>query len=47
MYVTSTWAYCYEEDIDFEEYTDRTNYTKSKKSKSFVKKNQETYVKIL
>ena len=38
MYITSTWAYCDEDDIDFEEYTDRTNYTKSKKSKSFVNK---------
>lgn len=38
VYVTSTWAYCSEDDIDFEEYTDRTNYAKSSKSKSFVKR---------
>ena len=38
VYVTSTWAYCSEYDIDFEEYTDKTNYAKSSKSKSFVKK---------
>ena len=38
VYVTSTWAYCSEDDIDFEEYTDKTNYAKSRKSKSFVKK---------
>ena len=38
VYVTSTWAYCSEEDIDFEEYTDKTNYSKNSKSKSFVKK---------
>ena len=38
VYVTSTWAYCSEDDIDFEEYTDKTNYSKSSKSKSFVKK---------
>ena len=38
MYVTSTWNYCSEEDFDFEEYTDETNYAKSSMSKSFVKK---------
>ena len=38
VYVTSTWNYCSEEDFDFEEYTDKTNYSKSNKSKSFVKK---------
>ena len=38
VYVTSTWAYCSEDDIDFEEYTDKTNYAKSSKRKSFVKK---------
>ena len=38
VYVTSTWAYCSEDDIDFEEYTDKTNYAKNGKSKSFVKK---------
>ena len=38
VYVTSTWAYCSEDDIDFEEYTYKTNYAKSSKSKSFVKK---------
>ena len=38
VYVTSTWAYCSEDDIDFEEYTDKTNYSKSSKNKSFVKK---------
>ena len=38
VYVTSTWAYCSEDDIDFEEYTDKTNYSKNSKSKSFVKK---------
>ena len=38
VYVTSTWAYCSEEDMDFEEYTDKTNYAKNSKSKSFVKK---------
>ena len=38
VYVTSTLAYCSEDDIDFEEYTDKTNYAKSRKSKSFVKK---------
>ena len=38
VYITSTWAYCGEDDIDFEEYTDKTNYSKSSKSKSFVKK---------
>lgn len=37
VYVTSTWAYCSDDDIDFEEYTDKTNYAKSRKSKSFVK----------
>ena len=29
VYVTSTWAYCGEDDIDFEEYTDKTNYSKT------------------
>ena len=38
VYVTSTWAYYSEDDIDFEEYTDKTNYAKNGKSKSFVKK---------
>ena len=38
VYVTPTWAYCSDDDIDFEEYTDKTNYAKSSKSKSFVKK---------
>ena len=38
VYVTSTWSYCSEDDIDFEEYTDNTNYSKNVKSKSFVKK---------
>ena len=38
VYVTSTWAYCSEDDIDFEEYTDKTNYAKSSKNKSFVKR---------
>ena len=38
VYVTSTWAYCSEDDIDFEEYTDKTNYAKSSNSKSFVKR---------
>ena len=38
VYVTTTWAYCSEDDIDFEEYTDKTNYAKNGKSKSFVKK---------
>ena len=38
VYVTSTWAYCSGDDIDFEEYTDKTNYAKNGKSKSFVKK---------
>ena len=38
VYITSTWAYCSEDDMDFEEYTDKTNYAKSNKSKSFVKK---------
>ena len=38
VYVTSTWAYCSGDDIDFEEYTDKTNYAKSDKSKSFVKR---------
>lgn len=38
VYVTSTWNYCSEEDFDFEEYTDKTNHSKSSKSKSFVKK---------
>ena len=38
MYVTSTWCYCGEDDIDFEEYTNKTNYAKSSKSKSFIKK---------
>ena len=38
MYVTSTWCYCSEDDIDFEEYTNKTNYAKSSKSKSFIKK---------
>lgn len=38
VYVTSTLAYCSEDDIDFEEYTDKTNYSKNSKSKSFVKK---------
>ena len=38
VYVTSTWDYCSKDDIDFEEYTDKTNYYKSSKSKSFVKK---------
>ena len=38
MYVTSTWTYCSEDDMDFEEYTDKTNYSKNIKSKSFVKK---------
>lgn len=38
VYVTSTWTYCSEDDMDFEEYTDKTNYAKNVKSKSFVKK---------
>lgn len=38
VYVTNTWAYCSEDNIDFEEYTDKTNYGKNGKSKSFVKK---------
>ena len=38
VYVTSTWDYCSEDGIDFEEYTDKTNYAKNGKSKSFVKK---------
>lgn len=38
VYVTSMWTYCSEDDMDFEEYTDKTNYAKSSKSKSFVKK---------
>ena len=38
VYVTSTWAYCSEDDMDFEEYTDKTNYAKNEKSKSFVKR---------
>ena len=38
VYVTSTFAYCNEDDIDFEEYTGKTNYAKNGKSKSFVKK---------
>ena len=38
VYITSTWAYCSEDDMDFEEYTDKTNYAKNRKSKSFVKK---------
>lgn len=38
VYITSTWNYCSEEDFDFEEYTDKTSYAKSNKSKSFVKK---------
>lgn len=38
VYVTPTWAYCSEDDIDFEEYTDKTNYANSIESKSFVKK---------
>lgn len=38
VYITSTWNYCSEEDFDFEEYTDKTSYDKSNKSKSFVKK---------
>ena len=38
VYVTSTWNYCSAEDFDFEEYTDKTNHSKSSKSKSFVKK---------
>lgn len=41
VYVTSTWNYCSEEDFDFEEYTDKTNNSKSSKSKSFVKKIQK------
>lgn len=38
VYITPTWAYCSEDDIDFEEYTDKTNYAKNNKGKSFVKK---------
>lgn len=38
VYVTSTWCYCSEDGIDFEEYTNKTNYAKSSKSKSFIKK---------
>lgn len=38
VYVTSTWNYCSEYDIDFEDYTDKTSYAKSSKSKSFIKK---------
>lgn len=38
VYITSTWCYCSEEDIDFEEYTNKTNYAKSSKSKTFIKK---------
>lgn len=41
VYVTSTWNYCSEEDFDFEDYTDKTSYAKSNKSKSFVKKIQK------
>lgn len=38
VYITPTWTYCSEDDIDFEEYTDKTNYAKNNKGKSFVKK---------
>lgn len=38
VYVTSTWNYCSEEDFDPEDYTDKTNYAKSSKNKSLVKK---------
>lgn len=38
VYVTSTWTYCSEDDFDFEDYTDKTNYANSSMSKSFVKK---------
>lgn len=38
VYVTSTWNYCSWEDVDPEDYTDKTNYAKSSMSKSFVKK---------
>lgn len=41
VYITSTWNYCSEEDFDFEDYTDKTSYAKSNKSKSFVKKIQK------
>lgn len=38
MYVSSAGQYFEEDDLDFEEYHDKTNYAKSSKSKSFVKK---------
>ena len=39
LYVSSTWVPFDDDDIDLEdEYVDKTNYTKSSTSKSFVKK---------
>lgn len=38
MYVSSTGNYFEEDDLDFDEYHDKTNYAKSRKSKAFVKK---------
>ena len=38
VYVSSTGNYFGEDDIDFEEYHDKTDYAKSNKSDSFVKK---------
>ena len=38
VYVTSTGLTCTDDDMEWEDYTDKTNYAKSGKSKSFVKK---------
>ena len=39
LYVSSTWVPFDDEDVDIEDdYNDKTNYAKSSKSKSFVKK---------
>lgn len=36
VYITSTYNYFTEDEMDFEEYNDKTNYANRKKSKSFV-----------
>ena len=38
VYISSTYNYFTEDDLDFEEYTDKTDYKNRKKSKSFVSK---------
>jgi hypothetical protein len=38
VYISSTYNYFTEDELDFEEYNDKTDYAKKNKSKSFVNK---------